>query len=52
MRVIDSSASMHSFMGGGKGKKYMLTKQAIHDNIRNKEQTVIVKCFVKDIVCL
>ena len=47
----NSSASMHSIIGGGKGKPYVLAKtnkRLIHKNIKNKERTVIVKCFVKD----
>ena len=50
---IDSSASMHSIIGGGKGKPYVLVKKnrLIHKNIKNKKQTVIVKCFVKNTVC-
>ena len=50
----DSSASMHSIIGGGKGKPYVLgenKKRLIHKNIKNKERTVIGKCFVKDTVC-
>ena len=46
------SASMHYIIGGGKGKPYVLAKtRLIHKNIKNKERTVIVKCFVKDTVC-
>ena len=48
----DSSAAMHSIIGGGKDKPYVLAKtRLIHKNIKNKERMVIVKCFVKDIVC-
>ena len=48
----DSSAIMHSIIGGGKGKPYVLAKnRLIHKNIKNKERTVIVKCFVKNTVC-
>ena len=49
----DSSASMHSIIGGGKDKPYVLANKTrlIHKNIKNKERTVIVKCFVKDTVC-
>ena len=49
----DSSAIMHSIIGGVKGKPYVLAKKnrLIHKNIKNKERTVIVKCFVKDTVC-
>ena len=49
----DSSAIMHSIIGGGKGKPYVLAikKRLIHINIKNKERTVIVKCFIKATVC-
>ena len=51
----DSSASMRSIIGGGKSKPYVLAKtkqpRLIHKNIKNKERTVIVKCFAKDTVC-
>ena len=49
----DSSASVYSIIGGGKGEPYVLAKQTrlINKNIKNKERTVIVKCFVKDTVC-
>ena len=51
----DSSASMHSIIGGGKGKPYVLAKTKnslyIKISIKNKERMVIVKCFVKDTVC-
>ena len=49
-----SSASTHSIIGGGKGKPHVWQKKPrlIHKNIKkNKEITVIVKCFVKDTVC-
>ena len=46
---LTQSASMHFIIGGGKGKPYGLAK--IHKNVKNKERTVIVKCFVKDTVC-
>ena len=36
---INSSASIHFIMGGGKGKD----KRIIHKNIKNKKRTVIVK---------
>ena len=48
----DSRASMHSIIGGRKGKPSVLAKsRLIHKYIKNKERTVIVKCFVKDTVC-
>ena len=48
----DSSTSMHSIIGGGKVKPYVLAKKTrlIPKNIKNKERAVIVKCFVKDTV--
>ena len=55
---IDSSASIHSIIGGGGGAgaervkiRFFFQKRLIHKNIKNKERTVIVKCFVKDTVC-
>ena len=48
---IDSSASIHSIIGDGKGKTYVFgKKRLVHKNIKHKEWTVIVKCFVKDTV--
>ena len=43
---IDSSASIHSIMVGGKGK---INGEFIK-NIENKKRAMIVKCFVKDTV--
>ena len=40
---IDSSASIHSFIVGGKGK---INGEFIK-NIENKKRVMIVKCFVK-----
>ena len=49
----DSSDSIHFIIGGGKIKPYVFTKKnwLIHKNIKNKERTVTVKCFVKDTLC-